>query len=310
MMKRTLSTLAAALVLLLATAAEAQNIRIGAINSDGGVPQSAQGYRNGAEMAVAELNASGGLLGRNVELVSRDDNGSIDAAVHNAEALLKMDHVDVLSGSMLSNVALAVAKVAVAQKTLFVVGDALSDAITLDKGNRYTFRLRPSTYMQAAMLAEAAAKLPVRRWAIIAPNYEYGQSAVANFKLMLKEQRPDVEFVAEQWPALGKLNAADAVQVLRQARPQAIFNATFGADLQQFIEEGSRQGLFATSKVFSLSAGEALGNMQGKYEAVRNWVVLGYPDEQVSLPEHQRFREAYLKRFNEAPHMAAIFGYS
>ena len=290
--------------------AQAQSIRIGSLISDNGVPQSMQAYRNGAELAIAEINAAGGLLGRSVELVTRSDNGSPDAAARNAEALLDIDRVNVISGSMLSNVALAVAKVAASKKTLFVAGDALSDAITLDKGNRYTFRLRPSTYMQAAMLAEAAAKLPVRRWAVIAPNYEYGQSAVANFKLLLKERRPDVEFVAEQWPALGKLKAAGAVQILRQARPEAIFNATFGTDLQQFVEEGSRQGLFAGSTVFSLSAGEALGDMLGQYEAVRNWVVLGYPELQVGFPEHQRFREAYLKRFNENPHMAAIFGYS
>jgi branched-chain amino acid transport system substrate-binding protein len=80
--------------------------------------------------------------------------------------------------------------------------------------------------------------------------------------------------------------------------------------LQQFVEEGSRQGLFAGSTVFSMSAGEALGDLLGQYEAVRNWVVLGYPDEQIGLPEHQRFRDAYVKRFNEKPHLAAIFGYS
>ena len=59
--------------------------------------------------------------------------------------------------------------------------------------------------MQAAMLVEEAAKLPAKRWATIAPNYEYGQSAVASFKELLKAKRPDVEFVGEQWPAQGKL---------------------------------------------------------------------------------------------------------
>ncbi|ASU39399.1 ABC transporter substrate-binding protein [Herbaspirillum sp. meg3] len=295
---------------VLTAMAQAQNIRIGEINSYSGVPQSSQSYHNGAELAVAEINAAGGVLGRNIDLISRDDTGIPDEAVRHAEQLVKTDKVDVLSGSMLSNVALAVSRVAASEKKLFLVGDALSDAITLDKGNRYTFRLRPSTYMQAAMLAEAAARLPVRRWAIIAPNYEYGQSAVSNFKLLLKERRPDVEFVAEQWPALGKLKAADAVKALRQARPDAIFNVTFGTDLQQFVEEGSRQGLFASSTVYSMSAGEALGDMQAQYEAVRNWVVLGYPTDQIATAEHQRFREAYLKRYNEKPHQAAIFGYS
>ena len=309
-MKRGLLGVAMALLLTWATTALADPIRIGSINSFSGVAQSDEAYRNGAELAIAELNAGGGLLGRNIELRVRETSGNAQEAVRAAQDLIKIDRVDVLSGSMLSNVALAVAKTAVAQKKLFVVGDALSDAITLDKGNRYTFRLRPSTYMQAAMLAEVAEKFPGRRWAIIAPNFEYGQSAVANFKLLLKERCPEVVFVAEQWPALGKLNAADAVRALKKARPDAIFNATFGDDLQKFVEEGSRRGLFSTSKVFSMSAGEALGDMQGQYPTVRNWVVLGYPQEQVRLPQHQRFRQAYQQRFNEPPRLYAIFGYS
>ncbi|WP_034297272.1 ABC transporter substrate-binding protein [Herbaspirillum sp. RV1423] len=309
-MRRALAVLAMAAGVAAAAAAQAGNIRIGEINSFTGATQSGQAYRNGAELAVAEINAAGGLLGRQLELIARDDNGSSDEAVRHAQALIRTDRVDVLTGSMLSNVALAVAKTAASEKKLFVVGDALSDAITLDKGNRYTFRLRPSTYMQAAMLAEVAARLPGRRWAIVAPNYEYGQSAVSNFKLLLKERRPDVEFVAEQWPALGKMRAEAVVKVLRQARPDAIFNATFGGDLKEFAEEGSRQGLFAASTVFSMSAGEAIGDTLAQYEGAKNWVVLGYPAEQIATAEHQRFREAYLKRFSERPLLSAIFGYS
>jgi branched-chain amino acid transport system substrate-binding protein len=309
-MQSRLRRLSGTLLLVCASAAFAAPLKIGSVDSLGGGIQSTQAYQRGAELAVAEINASGGVLGRQVQLVVREDRGGEAEAVRNAEALIRDDKVDVLSGTMLSNVALAVAKTAAARKKLFVVGDALSDAITLDKGNRYTFRLRPSTYMQAAMLAEAAAKLPVRRWAIIAPNYEYGQSAVANFKLLLKERRPDVEFVAEQWPAMGKINADEAVRSLQQARPEAIFNATFGNDLLQFVEAGSRQGLFASSRVLSMSAGETLGNLQGQYPAISNWFVIGYPIDQITLAEHQRFRDAYAKRFNEQPHLYSIFGYS
>lgn len=195
-----LATLLAVSAWLLASvpALAARDIKIGLINSHGARASGALAYRNGVTLAAAEINAEGGVLGRQIVLVSRDDDGSADDAVRNARALIHTEKVEVLTGSMLSNVALAVARTAATTKTVFVVGDALTDAITLDKGNRYTFRLRPSTYMQAAMLAEQAARLPLRRWAIVAPNYEYGQSAVANFKLLLKERRPDVSFVAEQ----------------------------------------------------------------------------------------------------------------
>ncbi|MCA1325502.1 ABC transporter substrate-binding protein [Herbaspirillum sp. alder98] len=291
-----------------ATAAEP--IRIGEINSHNGLPAVGQAYRNGLALAMDELNAAGGVRGRPLALVARDDEGDADQAARHARELVRDEQVVVLTGTMLSNVALAVAREAARGKTVFVVGDALSDAITLDRGNRYTFRVRPSTYMQAAMLAEQAARLPGRRWAVVAPNYEYGQSAVSSFKLLLKQARPDVEFVADQWPALGKIKADDVVRALRQAKPDAIFNATFGHDLQQLVQAGNRQQLFATTRVYSMASADVQSLPLGEGEGIRDWIAVGYPWEQIATPEHQRFLEAYLKKFSQRPQLSAVFGYT
>jgi len=199
-------------------AADSKPILIGEISSYSTVPAFTIPYRNGWEMAVDEINASGGLLGRKVEVISRDDGGKPDDATRHAMELLTNQKVDLLAGTFLSNVGLAVSDIALREKVIFVAAEPLTDALVWDKGNRYTFRLRPSTYMQAAMLVEEAAKLPAKRWATVAPNYEYGQSAVASFKELLKAKRPDVEFVAEQWPALGKLEAGSTVQALAAAK--------------------------------------------------------------------------------------------
>nr|WP_141915022.1 ABC transporter substrate-binding protein [Herbaspirillum sp. SJZ102] len=303
--------LAAAVALLLAPAAgAAEAIRIGEINSHNSLSPVGQAYRNGLALALEEINAGGGVLGRPLELVARDDDGDADQAARNARELARDQHVAVLTGTMLSNVALAVAREAARSKTVLVVGDALSDAITLDKGNRYTFRVRPSTYMQAAMLAEQAARLPGRRWAVVAPNYEYGQSAVASFKLLLKQARPDVEFVNDQWPALGKIKADDVVRAIRQARPDAIFNATFGDDLQKFVQAGNRQQLFAGTRVVSMMSAGAQSLDPAQSEAIRDWIAIGYPWDQIATPEHQRFLEAYLKKFNQRPQLSSVFGYT
>ena len=175
-------------------------IRIGEINSYSAIPQFTQPYRQGWQLAVEEINRSGGLLGRPVEVIARDDAGRPEEALRHAVELTAKEKVDVLAGGFLSNVGLALADHALKNKRLFVASEPLTDAIVWEKGNRYTFRLRASTYMQAAMLVEEAAKLPAKRWATIAPNYEYGQSAVASFKELLKAKRPDVEFVSEQCP--------------------------------------------------------------------------------------------------------------
>src|ERR1700730_4984204 len=185
------------LALLLAAPAAAQEpIKIGEINSYTAIAAFTLPYRNGWTLAVEEINAAGGVMGRKLEVISRDDSGKPEDAVRIAGELVGNEKVALLAGTFLSNVGLAVADFANRNKTLFAAAEPLTDAIIWAKGSHYVFRLRPSTSMQAAMPAEEAAQLPAKRWAAIAPNYEYGTSFVAAFKRILSTKRPDV-----QWPA-------------------------------------------------------------------------------------------------------------
>jgi branched-chain amino acid transport system substrate-binding protein len=292
-------------------AADSKPILIGEISSYSAVPAFTVPYRNGWQMAVEEINAGGGLLGgRKLEVISRDDGGKPDDATRNAQELLSSRKVELLAGTFLSNVGLAVSDIALRNKVLFVAAEPLTDALVWDKGNRYTFRLRPSTYMQAAMLAEEAAKLPAKTWATVAPNYEYGQSAVANFKELLKAKRPDVQFVAEQWPALGKLEAGATIQALEAAKPDAIFNVTFGADLTKFVREGNLRGLFEGRAVVSMLTGEPEYLDPLKDESPKGWIVTGYPWDQIKTAAHRKFAQAYEKRYGETPRLGSVVGYT
>src|SRR6185295_11795436 len=118
-----------------------------------------------------------------------------------------------------SNIGLALTDFAKQKKIFFLAGEPLTDKIIWANGNRYTFRLRPGTHMQAAMLVPEAAKLKKKRWALVYPNYEYGTSAAAAFKTLLKAAQPDVEFVVEQAPPLNKIDAGPVVQALADAKP-------------------------------------------------------------------------------------------
>ena len=292
-------------------AAQDGPIRIGEINSyTGPLAAFTVPYRNGWQLAVEEINVKGGVLGRKLEVVSRDDGGKPANAVKFAEELLRRENVDLLAGTFLSNIGLAVADFANRNKTLFIASEPLSDAVVWSKGNAYTFRLRPSTYMQAAMLAEEAAKLPAKRWVTVAPNYEYGQSAVKAFKDVLTALRPDVEFVGEQWPALFKLDAGATVQALERDKPDAIFNVTFSIDLAKFVREGQLRGLFKDREVASLLTGEPeyLDTLKG--ETPEGWIVTGYPWQSIAEPRHAAFLSAYQKRFDDYPRAGSIVGYN
>src|SRR6201989_1339168 len=168
-------------------AAMAQEIKIGEINSYSLLPAFTEPYRKGWQLAVEEINAAGGIGGKKLVVISKDDGGQAADAQTAANELVSSENVVMLTGTFLSNIGLAVSDFANQKKVFFLAAEPLTDAVTWAKGNRYPFRLRPSNYMQAAMLVEQAAKLPAKRWATIAPNYEYGQSAGARLKHVLVE---------------------------------------------------------------------------------------------------------------------------
>ena len=305
-----LSTVVAALALCWSAAHAQGTIKIGEINSYKAQPAFLEPYKKGMELAVAQVNAAGGIAGKQLQLVTRDDNASPGDAVRAAEELLTREKADVLMGSFLSHVGLALTDFAQQKKRFFLAAEPLTDKIVWEQGNRYTFRLRPSTYMQVAMLVPEAAKLQKKRWAIVYPNYEYGQSAVATFKRLLQQAQPGVEFVAEQATPLGKVDAGSVVQALQDAKPDAIFNVLFAADLAKFVREGNTRGLFQGRGVVSLLSGEPeyLDTLKG--ETPEGWIVTGYPWYAIQTPAHQAFLDAYQQRFKDYPRAGSIVGYN
>ena len=284
--------------------------KIGEINSYKAQPAFLDPYKKGMDLALEEINAAGGVNGKMLELLTRDDNANPGDAVRAAEELLSREKVDVLAGTFLSNIGLALADFAKQRKILFMAGEPLTDKMVWQGGNRYTFRLRASTYMQAAMLVPEAVKMKKKRWAVVYPNYEYGQSASTTFKALLKAAQPDVEFVGEQAPALGKIDAGAVAQALADAKPDAIFNVLFAGDLTKFVREGNTRGLFDGRLVVSLLTGEPEYLDALKDETPNGWIVTGYPWSTIDTAEPKAFLSAYQKRFGEHPRLGSIVGYT
>lgn len=284
-------------------------IRIGEINSYTALPAFTEPYRKGWMLALEQINEAGGVNGRPLEVISRDDGGKPGEAVTAANELVAREDVALLMGTFFSHVGLAVSDYAKQRDVFFLAAEPLTDALIWAQGNDVTFRLRPSVSMQAEMLAEEAARLPGTRWATVAPNYEYGTAAVEAFKDALERRRDDIEWVAEQWPPLGKIDAGATVQALAQAEPDAIYNVTFGPDLARFVREGSVRGLFQDRDVVSLLTGEPEYLLPLGGEAPEGWIVTGYPYDSYDAPAHTAFRDAYQARWDEHPMMGSVVGY-
>ncbi len=293
-----------------AGAMAADPIKIGDINSYKGLPAFTIPYKQAVDLAVEQINAKGGVLGRPLEVISRDDQGKPGEAVRYAEELFGRENVVMVTGSFYSHVGLALSGYAAQKKRVYLAAEPLADTLIWQEGNRYTFRLRPSTWAQASMLAEEAAKTGAKRWATIAPNYAYGKDAVAAFKEALTQRVPDVEFVGEQWPALGKIDAAAEVQALEATKPDGIFNVTFGGDLARFVREGNLRELFKERTVLGLLTGEPEYLDPLGEEAPEGWIVTGYPWSEIDTPEHKAFVEAYQAKFDDYPRLGSLVGYN
>jgi branched-chain amino acid transport system substrate-binding protein len=295
---------------LLPAGADAQSVRIGEINSYSGIAAGfTQPYRQAVEMALDEVNGSGGLLGRKVEVLFRDDKGNPADAVRHAQSLVAGDKVALLAGTYLSNVGLAVSDFARQYKVPFLAAEPLTEALTWSQGHRYVFRVRPNTYTQGRVLAERAARLPYKKWAVIGPNYEYGRRAWETFWARLRELKPDVQLVGEHWPTLGKIEPGEYVTALQGQQPEALYISLFGSDWLAFAREGTTRGLFRKLFAVGILLGEPEYLDPLGLDAPEGMLVTGYPWYDIPGPAHRAFVEKFQKRTGHHPVMGSLVGY-
>ncbi len=289
----------------------AETIKIGEISEYKLWAPMAVNQRRGFALALEEINGSGGVLGRPLELISRDGgDGTPEQALRDAEELSQKEGVKLLLGTGPDNVGLAVSSFAKKNHIFFLKGINGTNRHIWEEGHKYAFRFDVPNYMYGNVFADAVAKLPVKRWAVIGPDYEFGHSVWADFQKSLKERNPDVEFVGEQWHPIGKIQAGAVVAAVKRLNPDGIFVANFGPDTVQLIREGNKRGLFKGKTVIGvLTAQPEQLEPMGK-EAPVGWISQGYPYAMVDTPEHKKFLEAYKAKFNDTPGWFSFVGYN
>lgn len=301
-------------------------VRIGEMTSYARLPHFSRPYRMGWMLAMEQINQNGGVFdGRLLEIVSRDDMGTPADAQNVAMKLASEEKIVALMGSSFAGVADAVSTWANRHPMPFLAIQPLTDHLALERATRHdrpdpgaSFLLRPSLITQAAIMAEQAARLPVRKWTIIAPDYEFGRIVAAAFQTDLMTLNPDAAIISTEWVPLAHINAPDTVTRIIQTGPEAIFNACFGQDLVALFREGLSRGLFVRRPFVSLLTGEPefltdlnqifVGDLELWGPAP--FIVSGYAPQLVGLPSHQKFYDAYLARYAAEPEMASVLGYS
>jgi len=241
------------------TSAAEKPIKIGIIDTySGGAAAFCKPALTGWQMVVEEFNNKGGLNGRKIELITRDDKFKADEALSHARELILKENVDFLAGTVSSSVALAVSEFAKSKKKLLMVHISRSHRITGDKGHKYVFSGCPNAAIEGLAGGAYAATMPYKKWYIIGEDYEYGHSIEENFWKGLKKNKPDVEKVGEAWPKLQETDYASYLTALVAAKPDAVYVAFGASGLISFVKQAKLFGLFEKVPVFAYALGDSL----------------------------------------------------
>ncbi len=204
----------------------------------------------GAKVAIAELNASGGVLGRRLQLTVRDDAGNPEEGAHQTRDAVLHDNVDMILGPVTSDVLLAVSEVARENRTILISHTANTERAFVERGHRYIFSVVPNTFVEGSAMGSYMAKLPYRRYMTLGADYEFGHVQAEAFERRLQEDKEDAEIVGRLWTKPGETDYAVTITAIAAARPEVVYSNLFGSDLVTFTRQAKNRGLF-TSIVFA-----------------------------------------------------------
>ena len=232
----------------------------------GSIAELGQTGLEGVQFAAATINAHGGLLGKQIKVVSADDAATPATGASNARNFILNDHAVAIFGPVVSSVAAAEEPIATQYKVPIFFHTSNDVALLTSDFTKYAFQVVPNTVMEpraaAAYLAHPVGKKKITI-GTFAPNYSFGTSTVAGFIQALKDLHVNYTLVNQQFPPLEATNIAPYLSALVAAHPQYVFNAQFGGDLVTFSKQAAQYGFFKHTKViamYSASPLEALGS--------------------------------------------------
>jgi len=307
-----LATIAAVAALLVTPVQAQQNkpIKIGFLNLLSGVSaELGAGMAPGVKLAMDEINAAGGVNGRKLEIVTRDEQLKPDVAVALARELITSENVDVLLGPLGSNTALAVSEVARENKILNFSPSASADAITGAKGHKYIFQLSSTSDMDAKRFAAIMKRLGSKKVCLTGWDYAYSTDLFSNLR---KELPADIQVTREYLLKLGTSDYNTVISQLMADPCDTVMNMFFSGGFITLAKQAEPFGLFKAKKFVS-------GGNNGDYniaEALKDkfpegmWSFsndLWYAD---ITPELKRYHEAMAKATGRKDfHAFGLYGY-
>ena len=286
-------------------------IKVGMIDTYTGPPSVyCNDVRDGFKLALDEINAKGGVLGKRIVMVTRDDKFKVDLALSAAKEFIMNENVDILAGTTNSAVSLAVSALAKKEKVPLVVTFGKSAAITGSKGHRYVFSMNENTAMIGRAVAITLAKRPYVKYWIAGDDYEFGHAMAQEIWTQLKKRKPGVQLLGESWWKVGEPDFTPYITAMLSAKPDAAIVAAGGASCVPFLKAAKATGFnervpFIVHMATELSTLKPLGTNAPEGVLGTSPYFFYYPE----LPENKAFADKYKQEFGRYPSAGSFCGY-
>jgi len=312
-MKRLRVLLCAAVVLTLAISlpaaatTAAAPIKIGFVYiMSGPFATYGQFAKQGAEMAIDEINRAGGILGRTVEARFEDSTGKPDVGIRVFRKLVFQDEVDCLVGLDSSGVANAVVPALLQMKTPLIITHAATPDATGSLCNRYTFRISLNLSQNVKAAALIAAETKARTWTTIGPDYAFGYQSWEYFQKYLKQIKPEVSFLPDGQVAFPPSKTTDFsayITKIMQAKPEGVLISLWGGNLIDFVRQADQMGFFNGEFQVLMTLGGAVEVLDALRDKMPKgiWVGTRYWFLANESALNRRFREDYFSRYSQYP---------
>jgi branched-chain amino acid transport system substrate-binding protein len=265
--------------------------------------------RDAFNLEAEKINAAGGILGRQVEVLTRDSKFKVDIGLAAAKELIYRENVDVLMGTINSALALAISDMCKKEKVPFFATFSKSAKITGEKGHRYVFSITENTALAGKAAAVGLAQKPYKKYWIAGDDYEYGHAIADGVWDNLKKMKPDVELLGQTWWKVGEPDFTPYITAILSANPDAVIIATGGRDCVPFLKAAKATGFNERVPFFMHTATELSTLKPLGLEAPEG--VIGtsnyffyYPE----TPENKDFVENFEKAYNRKPAVGAVYG--
>jgi branched-chain amino acid transport system substrate-binding protein len=196
----------------------------------------------GCQLAVEQMNAKGGILGRKVDLLVEDStSGEAAVAVQKANKLIERDKVDFLLGNINSALAQAMANVSFEKKVFHIVPGGHTDSVTGTQCHWNVFRVCNTTRMETNSVSSLLLKNYGKKWYFITTDYAFGRSLQAGFEASLK--KVDGTVLGADYTPLGSTDFSANLIKAQSTKPDALILLLAGDDMVNCLKQAVQFGL-------------------------------------------------------------------